>query len=203
MAVYEYRGIHRGTRSAAYARSRSGAPVDERIPASPEGRQLKSAGRPWRRARRHLATVLALVAFAAVGVGCSPQPPTHPPNGSATPDPIIMNGCEAVAPRVLPSGARPGDPTPAGDGRIAWGIGKDRIVEAVGQMPFGPLEGFNVPPASDQWVEIRGVRALVLPIGDAPFGEIVITWQSGRCGYTLWLSRGQTLDEAIRYAAAF
>jgi len=87
--------------------------------------------------------------------------------------------------------------------RVAWGNGPDLVVEAVGELAIGPPVDLGVPQDSRQRVLVRGWPAVVMPLGEAGASEVVFTWQANECGYTVWLSRGITLEKAIKYAGDF
>lgn len=84
-----------------------------------------------------------------------------------------------------------------------WGLGSDRLTEAVGEFGIGDPEELAVPEGAAQHVIVRGARAVVVPLGDEGVGEMAITWRSADCPYTIWLAPGTTLQDAIDYAARF
>ena len=160
--------------------------------------------RLWRRVWRQVASAISLsIILAAVLSACvfDRSSASNPPVSASTP--IFVRECEVLVPRTLPSGAAPGEPNPAGDGRFSWGFGADRVVEAVDEPGVGDPATQGVPRTSKQWVSIRGSPGLVIPVGDDGVGEITITWLAGECAYVVWLAPGHTLDEAIRYAGNF
>ena len=144
---------------------------------------------------------LARTLLVALAVGCAPQGPSAP--AAPSPTPIMVGSCEVLVPRELMSGAAPGSPRALASGRFEWGIGDDRLTEAVGEFGVGDPSSLGVPEGSPQRVKVRGVDAVVVPVGDEGIGQIVITWQSGACPYTLWLAPGATIERAADYAARF
>ena len=145
---------------------------------------------------RILVFVVALVA------ACGTLPPDPVESIPVETPAFVVDGCEVVVPRALPSGAAPGSFHVVGDGRVAWGVGSDRVVEAVGELAIGAPDELGIPDLSEQRVIVQGSPGVVIPIGDEGAGKMVITWAAGRCRYTVWLAPGITLDGAIRYAAA-
>lgn len=157
---------------------------------------------PWARFRRRLSTfALALVIAAIAACGSTIGSPTVSP---VAPSFLFTVGnCEALVPQSLPSGAQPGTPRREGEGQVSWGGGSDQVTEAVNEFGVGDPLTLGVPPDSRQWVTVRGERALVVPIGEEGIGQIAITWRAGDCPYTIWLARGHTLEDGLRYAARF
>lgn len=135
-------------------------------------------------------------------VGCA-APPAPSPTPSRPAAPILVGGCELLEPRELLSGGAAGQPTRVGERRFEWGFGPDRLTEAVGEFGIGAPDSLGIPDVSPQRVIVRGTEAVVVPVGDAGVGEVVITWQVAECPYTIWLPPGTTLENAIRYAARF
>lgn len=158
---------------------------------------------PWQRMRRRLLSIVALT-FLVGGMAACGSTIASPSASPAAPSaPFVVGQCEALVPRALPSGAEPGPPMRESEGRVSWGVGSDRIIEAVNEFGVGDPVTLGVSPDSNQWVTVRGAQALVVPIGDDGVGQVVITWSAGDCPYTMWLAPGRTLDDGIRYAAQF
>lgn len=210
ITIYALRADLQRTGFCAIARSPSGTVVggrvfiitDEGLRAltPPEVRALGWRIRGWRRRFEAVAWRLvsgALLALLMLGCGPSTSPPA-----SETGAPAI-NGCQIVVPRQLPSGAPTGEFRVTNDGRLAWGNGADLVVEAVGELAIGHPGELAVPQEGKQRVLVRGWPAVVMPLGDVGVSEVVITWQANECGYTVWLSRGSTLEKGIAYAGDF
>jgi len=169
-----------------------------------ESRRLVLADRPWRRLWRQLVSVFTLsIVSAVVLVACRVDSANPSGPAASTPTPFFIGRCEVLVPRMLPSGAAPGAPTPAGEARLSWGSGSDRVVEAVGVFGVGDPTQFGVPQTSRQWVSVRGSPGIVVPVGEESRGEIAVTWQTADCPYTVWLTPGHNLEDGIRYAADF
>lgn len=216
VTLHPLRGALRDHGFVARAASSGGRVVAERVfLATDEGlrsltndevRKLqRDTSSRWRRFRRHFARGFLLFVSAVAFVGCLsvPPDPSRPTEHATGPRAsILVGGCPLITPNFLPSGALPGEPRPAGKGRFEWGSGQDRVTEAIGVFGIGDPDEFRIPPDSQQWVNVRGVRALVVPVGDEA-AEIAFTWQAGDCPYTVWLAPGHTLAEAITYAAGY
>lgn len=153
--------------------------------------------------RRRLRAILALI-YLVVGTAACGSTIVSPTDSPAAPSaPFVVGQCEALVPKALPSGAEPGPARREGESRVSWGVGSDRIVEAVNEFGVGDPATLGVSPDSAQWVSVRGARGLVVPIGEEGVGQVAISWRVGACPYTLWLAPGHTLDDGIRYAALF
>lgn len=167
-----------------------------------EMKRLVAADGRWGRIRRLLLNFALAFAVATIAACDSTMvsPAVSPPAPSFL---FTVGQCEAIVPQALPSGAEAGVPSREADGRVSWGVGPDRVVEAVNEFGVGDPATLGVPPDSRQWVTVRGERALVVLIGDEGVGQIAISWRAGDCPYTIWLSPGHTLDDGLRYAARF
>lgn len=152
-----------------------------------------------RRLLSNFALAFVVPTLAACGATMS-SPAVSPPAASFL---FTVGQCVAIAPQALPSGAEAGAPRREADGRVSWGVGPDRVVEAVSEFGVGDPATLGVPPDSRQWVTVRGERALVVLIGEEGVGQIAISWRAGDCPYTIWLSPGHTLEDGLRYAARF
>lgn len=167
-------------------------------------KNLLPADGTWRRMRRHLVSISALIFLVGSMAACGSTILSPDASSAAPPSaPFVVGQCEALVPQALPSGAEPGPPRREGEGRVSWGVGSDRIIEAVNEFGVGDPVTLGVSPTSRQWVTIRGAQALVVPIGDDGVGQVAITWSAGDCPYTVWLAPGRTLDDGIQYAAQF
>ncbi len=168
-----------------------------------EMKKLLPAGGSWQRMWRRLMSIMALISLVGSSAACG-SPILSPGASSAAPSaPFVIGQCEALVPRALPSGAQPGPPRRDGQRRVSWGVGSDRIIEAVNEFGVGDPVTLGVSPDSRQWVTVRRAQALVVPVGDEGVGQVAITWRLGDCPYTIWLAPGRTLDDGIQYAAQF
>jgi hypothetical protein len=109
-------------------------------------------------------------------------------------------GCPVLTPRVLPSGAAPGEPSFV-EGNRVWGQGTDRIALAAGEAPLGSPAEWLADPAVPRTV-VRGLEAAIVAIGDGGVGEMAILWRQEGCTYTLWLAPGTTVEQAMAYGRA-
>lgn len=161
---------------------------------------------------------LALVAGAALLVGCAtspedepptPQPPPSPTNGDDSPGEQegvfpSASDCPPFTPQELPDGQEPGEAEPypsdaPNDFQLVWGEGQEQVVVGWGQEVLDEtgLGDDPFPPADlpdEQVVAAGGVERHVVPIGDPPQGQIAITFVDEPCPYVLWLAGGVSED---------
>jgi hypothetical protein len=83
---------------------------------------------------------------------------------------------------------------------VSWGNGGDRVTQGV---EVGNPDEWDLPPGHPQVTAVRGIRAVVIPVGDAPESEIQIIWRAGACRYTVWIGPGLTIGQAGAYANAY
>lgn len=123
-----------------------------------------------------------------------PAPPTAWSDG--------VTECEPVAPRALPSGAAPGDPTITVGGHqtwATWGSGTpDQVVQVVGSWMYAAPP--NSGPGSA--VTVRGHPGRVVAMGSID-GPWAIAWEESGCRYEVQLAPGVTMTDAIDYAARY
>jgi hypothetical protein len=127
---------------------------------------------------------------------------------------LRLEGCAALAPRQLPSGAEPGAPTTVvgdyGEELVVWGEHEDRVWQvggrdAVERPDFSPADWDFSDLAEDdaQLVDMDGHQRLVLPVGDPPVSQIQIRFVAGNCPYVMWIGPGLSLEDAVGYARRF
>jgi len=110
-----------------------------------------------------------------------------------------LQGCQAIPPSELPSGAPPGGVTLsvyAGGNLYTWGAGEDRVRLIVGPDFRGATE---FVPAM-----VRGREAEVFdfPAADGST-DTAIAWTSGACSYTALLDPGTTSSQAVAFASRY
>lgn len=137
--------------------------------------------------------VAVLGLFSCSGNEETKTEPRLTPSASASSDKPSASRCDAVPPDSLPSGATPGE-TQASRGGFAWGAGRDRIAQQVGN----PL---RIGKGWPQRVAFRGDEAMLVPIGDP--GQIAFVFTLDRCTYTTWIGPGLTMGEAETYIATY
>jgi hypothetical protein len=117
-----------------------------------------------------------------------------------------LGGCQAVAPRHLPSGAAAGqgvEDVAGGAKQFVWGSGPDRIEEIVG---IDYSDGMGTETLAT--VEIGGRPGTLYRIGDSEVpgngdSRLAISFESDGCSLTVFLPRDMKVDEATEYATRF
>jgi len=120
--------------------------------------------------------------------------------------------CVPIAPHSLPNGAGPGAPvvaTESGATVARWGGGENLVSQRVVTMTtsdeprcqpgeiVGP--GGCYPPGD---LQVRGVPAVLLPVGDQEETSWILGWGTGGCRYEVSFGR-MTRAEAEAYAARY
>ena len=113
-------------------------------------------------------------------------------------------GCNPIAPAELPSGGDAGQSvTVEASPRqiVSWGLGNDRVTQAVGWYGLGTNEEF--PPSDGVATPIRGTEGHLQSTEELPNGTAAVSWEEGDCLYTVWLEPGYSTDEVVEYAARY
>lgn len=113
----------------------------------------------------------------------------------------------SVEPSELPSGASPGSSRSeeGSDGELLiWGDGADQVALLAEIPTWLEREEFLALPADHlQRVAVRGNDGVLIPVGEPPASQIILSWEEGRCGYVVWLGPGLELEAAADYASRF